>query len=240
MGITAAKPLGEFRGGIRIFEDPSRPSGIRDYQHGDPLKIIDWKATAKAQNLLVRTYEPSSSITIILVVVIETTARYWEGYSPKNLERIITASASLASYATDHQYTLGMFSNGTPILADRPMKVPPARSPEQLTVILEALATIRPLAMGLMAAQLAENARRFPIGATLVVVAAFVLPELVEAMDSLKKQGYQLVMVYVGDGECPEMPEGILVHNLQDFFEEMELASEFGPRQGRVRSYAAD
>lgn len=240
MGIPSMRPLGESSGGIRIFEDPSRSSGIRDYQQGDPLKIVDWKATAKAQHLQVRTFEPSSSMTVIMLVVIETTARYWEGYSPINLERIITAAASFASYATEKQYTLGLFSNGTPILADRPMKVPPTRSPEQLTAILEALATIRPLAMGSMAAQLSENSRRFPIGSTLVVVAAFVMPELVEELDDLKKHGHRLVMVYVGDEECPVLPEGIIVHNLQDFFERMELASEFGPRQDRIRSHAAD
>ena len=214
LGLPAWRPLGEVTAGISIFQDPSRPSGIRDYQRGDPLKIVDWKASAKHGSLQVRTYEPSSKITLVMVVVVETTARYWEGYSPTHLENVITTAASVASYAAEHQYSLGMFSNGTPILSERPMKISPSAAPEQLTLILEALATVRPLAIGPMPAQLAEHARRFPTGATLAVIVAFVQPELVEEIGNLKRQGYRLVVLYVGDGECPQMPEGVTVHEL--------------------------
>jgi uncharacterized repeat protein (TIGR01451 family) len=230
LGIPGARPLGEVKGGIRIFEDTSRPLSIRDYQSGDPLKIVDWKASARAQQLKVHTYEPSSTMTVILVVVVETTAHYWEGYSPRNLERVITAAASLASYAAERQYNLGLFSNGTPVLSDRPMKIPPSRSPEQLTVVLEALATIRPMAMGPMAAHLAEHARRFPIGATLVLVTAIMPPELVDATRSLRAQGHKIVVMHVGDEPLPQLPEGVIVHQLRDYFIRMEQASEFGPR----------
>ena len=230
LGLPSWRPLGETTGGISAFWDPSRPSGVRDYQSGDPMKIVDWKASAKAAQLRVRTFEPSSTITLVVVVVVETTARYWEGYSPVHLENVITTAASVASYAAERQYNLGMFSNGTPILAERPMKISPSRSPEQLTLILEALATIRPLAMGPMPAQLTEHARRFPTGATLVVIVAFVQPELVEAINSLKRQGYRIVVLYLGDGVCPQMPEGVTVHELQGYLSSIGLTGEYRPR----------
>jgi uncharacterized protein (DUF58 family) len=216
---------------MRIFEDRSRLAGLRDSEPVDPLKIVEWKASARAQKLMVRTFEPSSATTLVLVVVVETTAHYWEGYSPSNLERVITTAASVASYAAERQYHLGLFSNGTPILTDRPLKIRPSRSPDQLTVILEALATIKPLAMGPMAAQLAENARRFPLGATLVIVAAYISPELADSMADLKGLGYRLAVLYVGDEPCPALPEGLRLHQLQAYFAQMELAREFGPRQ---------
>ena len=168
--------------------------------------------------------------TVILVVVVETTARSWEGYSPTNLERVITASASIASYASEMQYSFGLFSNGTPILADRPMKVPPARSAEQLTVILEALATIRPLPIGPMAPQLMLYSRQFPIGATLVITVALINDDLKESIADLKRQGYKLVVVFVGDKDCPELPEGVMVYDLKEYFDRLEASSEFGPR----------
>ena len=84
--------------------------------------------------------------------------------------------------------------------------------------------------MGPMPAQLAEHARRFPTGATLVVIAAFVQPELVEAIGNLKRQGYRLVILYLGDGECPRMPEGVPVHELQNYFTRIGLTSDYGPR----------
>ena len=220
LGMPAVRPLGETRGGITIFQDPSRPSGLREYQVGDPLKIVDWKSTARMQQLQVRTFEPSSAFTVILVVVIETSEHSWEGYSPVNLERVITASASVASYAASQQYSIGLFSNGTPILTDRPMKLEPASSPEQLTVILEALATVRPLPIGPMAPQLAQNLRQFPIGSTLVVIAGLLSEDLVATIADLKRQGYQVVVLFVGDEEPPEMPSGVRPSRLEKILRE--------------------
>ena len=229
MGLPAARPLGETRGGISIFQDPSRPSGLREYAVGDPMKIVDWKATARLQRLQARTFEPSSSFTVMLIALVETAERSWEGYSPTNLERVITAAASVASYAAERQYSVGLFSNGTPILSDRPMKLPAASSPEQLTIILEALATIRPMPIGPMAPQLAQNLRQFPIGATLVIVAAILSDEMVDTTADLRRQGYRMVVIFVGDSDPPPMPEGVALHDLRAFFEDLEFAVEFKP-----------
>ena len=210
-----------------MFQDPSRPSGIRDYQRGDPMKTIDWKATAKMGDLKVRTFEPSSSQTIVLLVAVETTLRFWEGYSAVNLERVITAAASVASYVSEKRYSLGMFSNGTPILADRPMKIPPTGSEDQLTIILEALATIRPLPMGSMPVNLSENIGKFPIGATLVITAALITDEFVEVIRRLLQSGHKIVVLYVADGDCPEMPEGVTLYEIGQYFQRMEMSGEF-------------
>ena len=230
LGLPPLRPLGETRGGIEIFQDMSRPSGLREYQIGDPLKIVDWKNTAKMQQLQVRTFEPSSTFTVILIVAVETSERSWEGYSPTNLERVITASASIASQAAEQQYSIGLFSNGVPILTDRPMKLEPAGTPEQLAIILEALATIRPLPIGPMAGQLDVNLRQFPPGSTLVMIAAILSEDLVASIANLRRQGYRVVVVFVGDSEPPKMPNGIVMHDLRRFFENLEMAGEFGPR----------
>jgi uncharacterized protein (DUF58 family) len=227
IGLPEARPLGDTEGGIRMFQDPSRPSGIRDYQRGDPMKTIDWKATAKMGDLKVRTFEPSSSQTIVLLVAVETTLRFWEGYSAVNLERVITAAASVASYVSEKRYSLGMFSNGTPILADRPMKIPPTGSEEQLTIILEALATIRPLPMGSMPVNLSENIGKFPIGATLVITAALITDEFVEVIRRLLQSGHKIVILYVADGNCPAMPEGVTLYEIGQYFQRMEMSGEF-------------
>ena len=229
MGLPAARPLGETRGGISIFQDPSRPSGLRDYAVGDPMKIVDWKATARMRRIQVRTFEPSSSFTVTLIVLVETSERSWEGYSPTNLERVITAAASVASFAAERQYGVGLFSNGTPILSDRPMKLAASSGPEQLTIILEALATVRPLPIGPMAPQLAQNLRQFPIGATLVIIAAVLSDDMMSVIADMRRQGYRMAVIFVGDSEPPPMPEGVALHDLRAFFEDLELGFEFKP-----------
>ena len=225
-----SRPLGEVRGGMTIFPDPSRPAGVREYQRGDPLKLIDWKASAKARRLQARTFDPSSSNTIVLVVAIETTERSWEGYSPTNLERVISAAASVAAYAAERQYSLGLFSNGAAILSDRPMKIGPSRSVDQLTMILEALATIRPLGMGAMAPQLAEHARSLPMGATLVVVASLMPPDLADTISTLLMRGHGIVILNAGDEEFEGLPTEVPLHNIGRYLEGLEFAGDLRQR----------
>ncbi len=229
LGIQSVRPLGETMSGEPLFEDPARPSGIREYRQGDPLKIVDWMATARLRSLHVRSFEPTAASTVMLVVAVETMSRRWEGYSRAYLSRVITAAASLAAYAAERGSMLGLFSNGTPILADRPMKIPPSRAPEQLNVILEALATIRPFDVGPMADQLGEHSRRFPPGATLAIVAAVIQPELVEVIDDLRRRGRKLVVIYVGPPPCQPMPDGVRTHEIGDYFDRIGVGSEYAP-----------
>ena len=39
--------------------DPSRVAGVREYRMGDPLRFVDWRATARSTMILVREFEPS-------------------------------------------------------------------------------------------------------------------------------------------------------------------------------------
>jgi uncharacterized protein (DUF58 family) len=48
LGLPADRPFGERKGRNPIFEDPIRIAGLREYRPGDPMKRIDWKATARS------------------------------------------------------------------------------------------------------------------------------------------------------------------------------------------------
>ena len=63
----------------------------------------------------------------------------------------------------------------------------------------------------------------------LVIVTAMVDPELVAVIGTLKRRGHPIVVLYVAEGACPEMPEGVIVHELGEHLQRAEEASEFGP-----------
>ena len=226
LGIPGARPLGEVRGGMRIYHDPTRPAGIREYESGDPLKTVDWKATAKAQELRVRTYEPSTSFTVILVVAVDTAIPYWGPYSREDLERVIAAAASVASYGADREYTLGLFANDMPMLEHKLMNVAPSRGRDLQGLILNALAAIRPYAIGPMSTILAQHYKRFPFGSTLVVTTALMHREFVSTLAELKRQGFKIVVLYVGEERLPELPEGILIYDIRERLLDLERASD--------------
>ena len=110
------------------------------------------------------------------------------------------------------------------------MKIGPSRSVDQLTMILEALATIRPLGMGAMAPQLAEHARSLPMGATLVVVASLMPPDLADTISTLLMRGHGIVILNAGDEEFEGLPTEVPLHNVGRYLEGLEFAGDIRQR----------
>ncbi len=228
LGLPAVKPLGEVRGGDRIYEDVTRPTGLRDYQKGDPLTRVDWKATAKARQLLVRTFDPSSTVNVVIAVAVDTTEPFWRIDVPEELERVITVAASVAHYVAERDYSFGLFANDMAVQVKRSMKVKPRQGQEQLGEVMAALATTPPMASGPMANHLAEHGRRFPFGTTVVLCTAFITEGMVTTLNDLAHAGMKLAVMYVGAKEPPELPERVLVHSVREHLVSMEAAARFG------------
>lgn len=60
--------LGESVARRSLFTDPFLVSGIRGYRPGDPVRDIHWPATARMQELQVRTREPVSQARLMLLI----------------------------------------------------------------------------------------------------------------------------------------------------------------------------
>ena len=58
--IASRRPIGEVRLTHRLYEDPTRIAGVRQYQAGDPLNRVHWRATARTGQLHSKIYEPST------------------------------------------------------------------------------------------------------------------------------------------------------------------------------------
>jgi hypothetical protein len=113
-----------------------------------------------------------------------------------------------------------------PVQIRNPLTVAPARGREQLKLVLGALAIVRPYAIQPMATTLAEHSQRFPMGATVVVVTAFMPATFVSALSDLRDRGHRVAVLHVGKDACPNLGDGIRVHELRDHLIEMEEAGE--------------
>ncbi|HEX6123255.1 MAG TPA: DUF58 domain-containing protein [Ktedonobacterales bacterium] len=112
-GLTARAPFGEQTSQRRQLEDPLRIAGVRDYAPGDEPRRIHWKATARTAELQSKLYDPSSRHTIMLFLDVQTFTRSLMGYAPALLELAVCAASSVASWALERDYAVGLFSNGT-------------------------------------------------------------------------------------------------------------------------------
>ena len=211
LGFPADRPLGESKGRNRIFEDPLRIAGLRDYEPGDPLRRIDWKATARHGELQSRVYEPSAVQHLYVLLNIDTLEHSWEGYLKDDLERTVSMAASLAVWGAGRRYAVGLLANGSLPNSDRPIRLAPSRARSQLPRILETLAVVQPLTMGNLAGALRREAGRLPLGSTLVLAAALISDELAEAMRRLQDDGYRVAVVATSERVDLDKLEGLPV-----------------------------
>ncbi|MFQ3650246.1 MAG: DUF58 domain-containing protein [Gemmataceae bacterium] len=92
--LISRRPIGEVRMTHRLFEDPTRIAGVREYQQGDPLSRVHWKVTARTGALHCKVLEPStlSGLTVLLDF---HTAGYSPRGEPMRSELAVTIAASL-------------------------------------------------------------------------------------------------------------------------------------------------
>lgn len=225
LGLPTRRPFGDVRGGSPIFEDPSRLIGIRDYRAGDPLKRIEWKATARRGALQSRVYEPSSSLHLLIALNVNTLEYVWEGYDPVKLERCISLAGSVARWGHEHRFATGLIANSSYPGSDRAMAIPAGRDPEQLTRILEALAMISPLTIAALEDVLDDAVRRLPIGATIVVVAAYCQDRLAAAVQRLQAKGYPLAVLWAADDPPPPSLAPLNLFDLAARLRELERSA---------------
>lgn len=109
--FATTRPVGEVRPQDRLWEDPTRTAGVREYRVGDPLQRVHWKATARAGALQCRVYEPTTPTGATILLDFHT-----DGYPPRGepyrSELAVTVAASLAYAVSVQRQPLGLVSNG--------------------------------------------------------------------------------------------------------------------------------
>jgi uncharacterized protein (DUF58 family) len=209
LGLPAERPFGEHKGRLRIFEDPGRIAGNRDYRPGDPLRRIDWKASARRQSLQSRVYEPSSTLHLLLAVNVHTLDHSWEGYIPQQLERVLSVAASVASHGFEAGYAVGLIANGAYPTSDRPMRIPVGRRSDQLARVLEALAVVGPLTLTPLETVLDRESQSLPYGATIICVSARINDALAASLRHVSEAGHAVTVLSLAlDGDDIETDLG--------------------------------
>lgn len=213
LGLPLKDPFGDHRVQRRLFEDPNRTMGIRDYAPHDSFRHVHWKATAHTGELKTRIYEPTRSLRTVLCLNVATFERYWRGVWPAMLEYETEVAASLASWGLENGHSVGMIANGTLAHADQPFRILPGRSIDQLTNILQALAAVSYFVSSNFDRFLVEESPRLPWGATMVVITPFMTDAIAASILRLRDSGRRLVLIGLGKQEPPFIP-GVLTYHL--------------------------
>jgi uncharacterized protein (DUF58 family) len=221
--LASRRPQGEVRLTHRLFEDPTRIAGVRQYRMGDPLNRIHWRATARTGVFHTKTFDPScvAGATILLDFHADS---YRGNNAVYGSELAVKAAASLASVVCELGQQIGLVSNGRDAV-DRlreegwrhefrtraaargnvgmkkrserlaPVVVETRPGAEQLELIFETLARIE-LTDGLTFSQLITEAEsRLPRDTTIIAISADVTEESAIALGALVRGGFAVTVI---------------------------------------------
>jgi uncharacterized protein (DUF58 family) len=175
------------------FTDPLRRVGARPYAPGDPVRLIDWRATARSGAIMVNELEPSSTPTMQIALDFRVRNPQGDRFEPDELELAISVAASLAAHASQRKWRIGLLGNG---VADGvPIRVPASRSPAQLGAIFDALACAASVPAGSFAELLLAG--RPQAQRSTIVITTGVDAELAAALARLWRAGASLLLVLV-------------------------------------------
>jgi uncharacterized protein (DUF58 family) len=208
LDLPPDNPFGDQRSRRRLFEDPSRPMGVREYQPEDSFRRMHWPATARTGQLQVRVFQPTSAKVMVLCLNVSTYHRYWEGVYPALLERLLSVAATLLTRGVESGYRVGMISNGCLANSDQPFRIPPGRSAQQLAHLLQALAGVTPVITAPFERFLMKEASQLTYGASLLVLTAVHTPGLSETLVRLKRHERQISLYSLAE-TAPPLISGI-------------------------------
>ncbi len=221
--VSSKRPIGEVRMSYRLYEDPTRISGVRAYEPGDPMNRVHWRATARTGVLHSKVYEPSTVAGATILLEFHSAA-HERKHEPHRSELAVTAAASIANAVYLMGQQVGLVTNGRDA-ADRirqdgwahdhrsrreavaaasvhersdrlrPLMIETRRGPEQLVRILETLARVE-LTDGLpLPALIEETASRMPRDATVIAILPGSSQESAIALGNLKRRGFAVTAI---------------------------------------------
>jgi uncharacterized repeat protein (TIGR01451 family) len=239
--VASRRPIGDVRLTHRLYEDPTRISGVRPYETGDPMNRVHWRATARTGMLHSKTYEPTTlaGASILLDFHVGAWPRRGE---PMRSELAVTTAVSIANAVSVLGQQVGLATNARDA-ADRlrvkkkgslqfetrsaarneveeigdndrlkPLQVPTRRGVEQFERIREMLARVE-LSDGLAFPQFVlEIMPRLPRDATVIAILGEVTVEVAVSLSNLLRQGFAVSVVLITlDHEKIEKAYGYLL-----------------------------
>ncbi|MBN1190943.1 MAG: DUF58 domain-containing protein [Dehalococcoidales bacterium] len=197
--IPSLYPLGETRTDQRLFEDPSRTIGIRDYSPGDSLRRIHWKASVRRGELQVKVFEPSTTLQAGIFLAIDS---YQDNgvWKLDEMETGISTAASLSSLLLDKKSQVGLFANSRLADCGRPARIRLSTGIDQLLRILDSLAKVVPVVSQPFAEFFQEERRSLALGTTLIFIFSAVPESMQGVFRELKERGYEITVFLTGEG----------------------------------------
>ena len=199
VNLPSHSPMGTLHHHEPVFEDPTRVMGKRDYVAGDPLRRVDWKASAATGRLQVKQFEPSISLETSIFLNLNA-AEYDQRTRYQATELAIVVAASIAAWVESKKQSVGLVTNGSDQLAqdNKPHALPPRKGRGNLMRILDMLARIQMAETVPLAQVMRQWSSHLSWGTTIVLITSQVDETLFDELFQARRSGLDIMLVLCG------------------------------------------
>ena len=196
--LPSLSPVGESLTQQRIYQDPTRSDGIRDYTPQDSLRHIHWKTSARRQKLQVKVFEPTTTLKTAIFFAVDSFKTGYAEYE-ENFEMGVSTAASLAYEIVNEGNPVGLYANTRLADSGHPISIPPGGSHQQISDILEALAKLTDQMAQPFETFFQDELGRLAMGSTLIIILAEFPDSLYAVLCALKISQFKIVVFIVGE-----------------------------------------
>lgn len=177
---------------IKINEDPFEFRAIREYQPYDPMNHINWKATAKSDNLHVNTFNSTNRKNVVLLLNLDMNLIR----NSENLaEWSIRIASCLADMFLEEQIPVALYTNGTDYESDEVIGVDAGSDDGHLRNIDIALARIKIKDTCPSFFDVLDKHIEYDSDNEYVIISNYRKNDFVNKFDELKKSGVKVSLI---------------------------------------------
>jgi len=198
-------PSRSFMGDVivrRFFlPDPFMPSGIRDYSPDDPLNLINWKASAKSNKLVVQRCDYTSNSNLLVFFNTDYSIDSWDNtgeVKENTLENMLRIVATIIDLSVSNGQQTGLYTNCVSHRDNKEITVAPAMGKKQREELFTAMAEIRFVRTRSFHTLLKE-ATQFVKDSDVLLVSRYMTQEIEEQSNMLKRLGNKVEALIVPD-----------------------------------------
>jgi uncharacterized protein (DUF58 family) len=225
LSFASFHPFGELSTNLPLVEDPLQVIGTREYQLGDDLRRVHWKATARHGSLQSKVYTYSGHHRL-LILLDAWNYTAWRGTDPAVQELSISIAASVVIWAMEEGMQVGLLTNsptrlhlsaGSPSFSpvtqfnetqtdeETHLVVPFARGIAHAQRILATLAELLPYKSSSLAKAIMLHPNLYIPGTTILVISAVTSleKETIASLLDFQQCGIPSYLFVVGEGKMP-------------------------------------
>lgn len=185
--------LGEILNHRSLLEDPYTFRGIRDYDRSDNIRSINWKATAKTNELMVNIHDRASEQQVKLLLNLETNTMI---KTEEMQEIAIELTSTIAQKLIEERLPVSLASNGLDVITGEYGTVESGCTYNHMLAIDRYLARIS--ASGGMEPFLTlveEELKHRDAGISYIIISPYFKKDLMELLDNMVANGIYVQML---------------------------------------------